>query len=105
MICIETIKKRKATHGNNFPEIAKLQSEYFQRVFTPQDVAMSLAILKQVRIDFIRKKLLGLKDDVDFNSHKVQIQVRSLSEALEDSNKDYENYKWIAENYEHYELL
>lgn len=25
MICIETIKKRKTTYGNNFPEIAKLQ--------------------------------------------------------------------------------
>ena len=60
MICIETIKKRKAIYGNNFPEIARLQSEYFKRVFTPQDVAMSLAILKEVRIKAIQEQMESL---------------------------------------------
>lgn len=105
MICKETIKKRKAVYGNNFPEIARLQSEYFQRAFTPQDVAMSLAILKQVRIDFIRKQLFELKKDINFNSYIVQIQIKNLNEALEDSKKDYENYQWIAKNYKQYEQL
>ena len=105
MICIETIKKRKAVYGNNFPEIARLQSEYFKREFTPQDVAMSLAILKEVRINFIRKQLLELKKDINFNSYIIQIQIKNLNEGLEDSKRDYENYLWIANNYEKYKKL
>lgn len=105
MICTETIKRRKEIYGNNFPEIARLQSEYFKRAFTPQDVAMSLAILKEVRINFIRKKLFELKKDINFNSYIVQIQIKNLNEALEDSKKDYENYQWIAKNYKQYEQL
>lgn len=105
MICTETIKRRKEIYGNNFPEIARLQSEYFKRDFTPQDVAMSLAILKEVRINFIRKKLFELKKDINFNSYIVQIQIKNLNEALEDSKKDYENYLWIAKNYKQYEQL
>ena len=105
MICIETIKKRKAVYGNNFPEIARLQSEYFKRDFTPQDVAMSLAILKEVRINFIRKQLLELKKDINFNSYLIQIQIKNLNEGLEDSKKDHENYLWIAKNYKKYEQI
>ena len=73
MICKDTIKKRKAVYGNNFPQIAELQSKYFGFEVTPKDVAMSLAILKQVRIDFIKNELLKLRDDVNFDSYMVQI--------------------------------
>ena len=102
MICIETIKKRKAVYGNNFPEIARLQSEYFKRVFTPQDVAMSLAILKQVRIKAIQEQMesLVISDFLEFT-----YKIKELNEALEDSKKDHENYLWIAKNYKQYEQL
>ena len=102
MICKDTIKKRKAVYGNNFPQIAKLQSEYFGFEVTPKDVAMSLAILKQVRIDFIKNELQKFRDDENFDSYMVQVQIKSFNEALEDSKKDYENYLWIAKNYDEY---
>lgn len=102
MICIETIKKRKAIYGNNFPEIARLQSEYFKRAFTPQDVAMSLAILKEVRIKAIQEQMesLVISDFLEF-----AYKIKELNEALEDSKKDHENYLWIAKNYKQYEQL
>lgn len=102
MICKDTIKKRKAVYGNNFPQIAKLQSEYFGFEVTPKDVAMSLAILKQVRIDFIKSELQKLREDTNFDTYIVQVQIKSFNEALEDSKKDYENYHWIANNYDEY---
>lgn len=101
MICIETIKERKAVYGNNFPELARLQSEFLGFEITPQQVAYNLAILKQVRIDFIKSKLQELKDVHTNNMYEVN----KLIEALEDSKKDFENYKWIANNYKEYEEL
>jgi hypothetical protein len=58
MICKKTIQQRKKIYGDSFKEIARLQSEYYDREVTPKDVAMTLAILKKVRIDFIKSKLL-----------------------------------------------
>ncbi len=66
---------------------------------------MSLAILKEVRINFIRKQLLELKKDINFNSYLIQIQIKNLNEGLEDSKRDYENYLWIAKNYKKYEQI
>ena len=100
-ICKQTIKRRKAIYGNNFPQIAKVQSEYYDREITPKDVAMTLAILKKVRIDFIKSKLEDLKE----KDYITQIEVKDLSNGLEDSIKDYNNYLWIATNYDEYEKL
>ena len=36
MICKETIRRRKAIYGNNFEEIARLQSEYYDFEVTPK---------------------------------------------------------------------
>ena len=105
MICKETIKKRKAIYGNNFPQIAKLQSEYYDREITPKDVAMTLAILKKVRIDFIKSKLQEFRDCIRFNDYDIQLQIKDLNLGLEDSIKDYNNYLWIATNYDEYEKL
>ena len=105
MICIETIKKRKAIYGNNFPKISELQSEYYGFAVAPKDVAMSLAILKQVRIEFIQNKLQELKEDANFSTYAIQIQIKDLNEGLQDSKKDLENYLWIANNYAEYEAL
>lgn len=105
MICKETIKKRKAIYGNNFPAIAKLQSEHYDFEVTPKDVAMTLAILKKVRIDFIKSKLQELKDSPRFSDYDIQIQIKDLNAGLEDSIKDYDNYLWISTNYEEYEAL
>lgn len=101
MICKKTIKQRKAIYGNSFPEIAKLQSEYYNMEVTPKDVAMTLAILKKVRIDFIKSKLQQLKG----NDYISQIEIKDLNAGLEDSIKDYNNYLWIATNYDEYEKL
>ena len=101
MICKETIKQRKAIYGNSFPEIAKLQSQYYDREITPKDVAMTLAILKKVRIDFIKSKLEQLKE----KDYITQIEVKDLNNGLEDSIKHYKNYLWIATNYDEYEKL
>ena len=101
MICKKTIKQRKAIYGNSFPEIAKLQSEYYDREITAKDVAMTLAILKKVRIDFIKSKLEDLKE----KDYITQIEVKDLKNGLEDSIKDYNNYLWIATNYDEYEKL
>lgn len=105
MICKKTIQQRKAIYGNNFPEIARLQSEYMGVEITPQQVANILAILKQVRIDYIKKKLLKLKQSPTFSDYTTQIEIKQLKEGLEDSLKDFENYKWIATNYDEYESL
>lgn len=105
MICKETIKKRKEIYGNNFPSIAKLQSEYLGIEITPSQVAKSLGILKQVRIDFIKARLEVLKESQNFSDYIVQIEIKDLNNGLEDSKKDLANYLWISENYEEYEAL
>ena len=105
MICKETIKRRKQIYGNNFPEIAKLQSEYLGIEITPSQVAKTLAILKEVRINFIKTKLQRLRDVPNFNDYIIQVEIRNLTNGLEDSKKDYANYLWISENYEEYESL
>ena len=105
MICKETIRRRKAIYGNNFPEIARLQSEYLGIEITPSQVAKSLAILKEVRINFIKTKLETLRNVPNFNDCIIQIEIKDLNNGLEDSKKDYANYLWISENYEEYEAL
>ena len=105
MICKETIRRRKAIYGNNFEEIARLQSEYYDFEVTPKDVSMTLAILKKVRIDFIKARLETLRNVPNFNDCIIQIEIRDLTNGLEDSKKDMANYLWISENYEEYEAL
>ncbi|MFA7084972.1 MAG: hypothetical protein WC141_10655 [Arcobacteraceae bacterium] len=106
MICKETIRRRKAIYGNNFEEIARLQSEYYDFKVTPKDVAMTLAILKKVRIDFIKSKLQYIKNTAEsFDDIEILKQIKQLNIGLEDSIKDYENYLWIATNYKEYEAL
>ena len=105
MLCKKTIKQRKSIYGDSFKEIAKLQSEYYDFEVTPKDVAMTLAILKQVRIDFIKSRLEVLKESPNFSDYIVQIEIKDLNNGLEDSKKDLANYLWISENYEEYEAL
>lgn len=104
-VCKETIKQRKKIYGNNFEEIAKLESEYLGIKITPAIVAYRLAILKQVRINFIKAKLQELKQDINFDTFIVQTQIKELNKGLEDSIKDYNNYLWISQNYTEYEVL
>ena len=105
MICKETIRRRKKIYGDSFKEIARLQSEYYDFEVTPKDVAMTLAILKKVRIDFIKARLETLRNVPNFNDCIIQIEIRDLTNGLEDSKKDMANYLWISENYEEYEAL
>jgi len=105
MICKKTIQQRKKIYGDSFKEIARLQSEYYDRGITPKDVAMTLAILKKVRIDFIKSKLQQLKESPNFSDYTTQIEIKDLNAGLEDSVKDYNNYLWIATNYDEYEKL
>lgn len=101
----EIIKRRKQIYGDSFKEIARLQSEYLGIEITPKQVAKSLAILKKVRIDFIKKSILKLKQSKDFYTSIVQDDIKTLNDALEDSLKDFENYMWISLNYDEYEKL
>ncbi len=101
----EIIKRRKKIYGDSFKEIARLQSEYLEIEITPKQVAKSLAILKQVRIDFIKARLETLRNVPNFNDCIIQIEIKDLNNGLEDSKKDYANYLWISENYEEYEAL
>ena len=105
MICKETIRRRKKIYGDSFKEIARLQSEYLEIEITPKDVAKTLAILKKVRIDFIKARLETLRNVPNFNDCIIQIEIRDLTNGLEDSKKDMANYLWISENYEEYEAL
>ena len=66
---------------------------------------MTLAILKKVRVDFIKAKLQSFRDNPRFNDYDIQIQIKDLNAGLEDSIKDYNNYLWIATNYDEYEKL
>lgn len=104
-VCKNTIKQRKKIYGNNFEEIARLESEYLGTTITPAMVAYRLAILKQVRINFIKAKLQELKSDINFDTYNVQTQIKELNKGLEDSIKDYNNYLFISKNYEEYEAL
>jgi hypothetical protein len=104
-ICKDTIKKRKAIYGNNLPVVAEMESNYFGIIITPSMIAYSLAILKQVRIDFIRSKLQVLKNDINFDTYILQKEIEQLRNGLEDSLKDYSNYLWISQNYAEYEAL
>ena len=101
----EIIKRRKEIYGDSFKEISRLQSEYYDFEVTPKDVAMTLAILKKVRIDFIKARLETLRNVPNFNDCIIQIEIRDLTNGLEDSKKDMANYLWISENYEEYESL
>ena len=105
MLCKKTIQQRKSIYGDSFKEVARLQSEYYDFEVTPKDVAMTLAILKKVRIDFIKSKLQELKDSPRFSDYDIQIQIKDLNAGLEDSIKDYDNYLWVSTNYEEYEAL
>lgn len=101
----DTIKKRKAIYGDSFKEISQLESEYLGIKITPSQVAYKMAILKQVRINFIKAKLQELRDNPRFSDYDIQIQIKDLRSGLEDSLVDYSNYLWISQNYEEYKAL
>lgn len=104
-VCKNTIKQRKAIYGNNFEEISRLESEYLGIKITPSQIAYKMAILKQVRINFIKAKLQELKQDNNFDTYIVQTQIKEINNGLEDSLRDYSNYLWISQNYSEYEAL
>lgn len=104
-VCKNTIKQRKKVYGDSFKEISKLESEYLGIKITPAMVAYKMAILKQVRINFIKAKLQELKSDINFDTYIVQTQIKELNKGLEDSLKDYSNYLFISQNYAEYEAL
>lgn len=105
MINKNIIKERKKLYGNNFPKIAKLESEYLGFEITPQQIAYKMTFLKEVRINFIKEKLQELKHSEDFDSVEVQKEIKELNKGLTDSITDYNNYMWISQNYEEYENL
>lgn len=104
-ICKDTIKQRKIVYGNNFPEIAKLESEYLGIKILPSEAAYKLALLKKVRIEFIKNKLRLIKNNEDFNDSVVIDRIKMLNIGLEDSIKDMNNYLWISLNYDEYEKM
>ena len=105
MIDKNLIKERKSIYGDNFKCIAKewstmMSVENHARddalYFTPASVARYMAKMKQCRIDAINEKL------ANFPTPNVALKLHA---SLKDSMNDWDNYKWIADNYEEYEAL
>lgn len=102
----EVIKQKKATYGNNFPDIAKEWSEYLNIDITPNMVSEMMVLMKQTRINSTVSALQDIKKIDSFHLNgDLLLKVRKLNIALEDSKIDFANYKWIADNYDKYELL
>lgn len=89
------ISQRKEVYGNNFPDIAEVWSKYLGMEIRPEDVAMMMAEMKQVRINFCNKQI----DDLNVVDKETYLH------ALVDSQTDKENYLFIATNYSEYEKL
>ncbi len=94
----EMIKRKKATYGSNFEEIALKWSELLGIGIEAEDVAEMMAHMKECRIQVIKTKLGGA-DMLSTSS------AEKLKSALEDSQKDKAAYDWIANNYEEYLTL
>jgi hypothetical protein len=100
----EIIKQRKAIYGDNFPEIAELWTKYLNSKLgvmgrfkvTEKDVAEMMALMKKVRIEK-GQELISKETD--------PAKREMLLKGVEDSIKDMNNYKWIAENYNEYKEL
>lgn len=95
------IKQRKALYGDNFQKIADGWNKYFKlylkdKDIEPKDVALLMALMKDVRIDATNELL----------KYQLSASTRDkLVKALEDSITDSENYRWIARNFEEYKSL
>lgn len=95
------IKQRKALYGDNFQKIADSWNKYFKlylvdKDIEPNDVALLMALMKDVRIDATNELL----------KYQLSSSTRDkLVKALEDSITDSENYRWIARNFEEYKSL
>lgn len=105
MVDIELIKQRKNIYGDNFECIAKEWNRFLMkklgvtnafRELNGAEVAAMMTLLKECRLDVISEKLEFCGDK------KI---AGKLKEALGDSLKDRDNYKWIAENYNNYKKL
>ena len=105
MVSIELIKQKKSIYGDNFECIAKEWSKFLKsklgissafRGLSGAEVAKMMLLMKECRLDVISEKLEFCEDE------KI---VGKLEEALSDSLKDRDNYKWIAENYKKYKKL
>lgn len=87
MINLKIIAKRKRVYGSNFKAIAKKWTQYCGVELTEIDIAEMMAEMKRARIEHIEERIGVLKA------------------SLEDSEMDFANYKWIAENFEEYQKL
>ena len=105
MVDIELIKQKKSIYGDNFECIAKKWSKFLKsklgissafRGLNGAEVAVMMLLMKECRLDVISEKLEFCGDK------KI---AGKLKEALGDSLKDRDNYKWIAENYNNYKKL
>ena len=86
----QLIRNRKAMYGDNFECIAK------KWACEPETVCTMMAAMKQCRIDAIKEKMKG------FPSPDLYLK---LEKALQDSEDDMANYRWIANNYAEYQKL
>lgn len=88
------IKQRKDEYGDSFVELAEVWSSYLSTEIEPSHVSHMLALLKKSRINNIKHKLATttIGTEMYFN----------LVKALDDSIQDYNNYMWIASQFEEY---
>lgn len=97
MIDKDIMKDRVKVYGNNFPAFADMLSEYLSKEITPQDAAKILAFLKLARVQFTEMKLSLTQQGTE--------EYMKLLKHRDDSVTDYNNYTWIADNYEEYKEL
>lgn len=96
MIDKKIIAEKKAVYGDNFEAISALWSRTAKINLSETDVALMMADLKRVRIEFIDSELSKFPiPDVAIELHK----------SRDDSVTDRDNYMWIAENYDEYKKL
>lgn len=83
---MEILKQRNSVYGNSFPAIAERWTTYLDidESIKPNEVAALMAILKRIRMEALEAK--GLEDSPEYI----------------DSQKDYDNYRWIKNHYDEY---
>lgn len=100
---VDIIKQRKRAYGDNFEDIKKSWSKFLGIKLTTQMVCKMMAKMKETRISHIKSQLNDLKTEPDFLINQVHMmKFKELNESLEDSQRDRDNYYWIASNFEEY---
>jgi hypothetical protein len=104
MIDQKIIEDRKKLYGDNITDIAEVWSAWlynnkagFTDTITGSDVCELMSLMKQVRVEATMQIIEdGLRAGLDIN------ELDRFHDALEDSQIDRDNYRYIADNWDWY---